>query len=319
MNFEEVTGWGEESWEDDVTGVAVDSRDRVYLLRRGDNAVTVLQPDGAVANRWGNACFSDRPHLISIGDDGKIYIADDGGHQLFVFSLEGHLLETIGTGVASATGFDDKRFTSAEAAFDQMPGGPPFHRPTKVVTSRGELFVSDGYRNCRVHHFSANRELVRSWGGPGSGAGCFVIPHSITIDAQGHILVCDRENDRVQIFSRDGELLEIWNEVQRPTDLAFDRRGYVYVAELARGPRDLKSWRLGPADQEQLGRLTVWSPDRSNIVARLSSPDVEFLAPHAIAIDSTGAVYLSEVPESFAKSSGRPQRQHRCLRKFVLC
>ncbi|MBR0724192.1 hypothetical protein [Bradyrhizobium manausense] len=318
MYFEEVSGWGEETWEDrDVTGVAVDAHDRVYVLRRGDDPVTVLDSSGTVVDRWGNGCFSNRPHLISIGDDEKIYIADDGGHRVFVFDRTGCLIETIGSGIPSVTGFDEG-LPSKELAFDRMPGGAPFNRPTKAVASRtGELFVSDGYRNCRVHRFSADRQQVHSWGGSGAGAGCFVIPHSVALDSEGHVLICDRENDRIQVFSPDGELLHVWNDVQRPTDLALDRKGYMYVTELARGPHDLKSWRLGPADQEIPGRVTVWSPDRS-IAARIGAPAVEFLAPHAIAIDSTGAIYVSEVPESFANWTGRPYRPHRCLRKFEL-
>ncbi len=318
LNFEEVVGWGEESWERDVTGVAVDSRDRVYALRSGDNPVTVLHPDGTILDRWGNGLFSERPHLISIGEDDRIYVADDGGHRVYVFEPGGRLIETVGSGEPSDTGFNDKRFSSAEAAFEQMPGGSPFNRPTKVASWRGELFVSDGYRNCRIHHFSTDRQLVRSWGGPGSDPSCFVIPHSVTIDGEGHVVVCDRENDRLQTFSREGELLEVWNDVQRPTDVAFDGQGYIYVAELARGPSDLKSWRLGRAEEELRGRVTVWSPDRT-IVARLSFPAVEFLAPHAIAIDSKGAIYVAEVPESFAKSTRRPRRLHRCLHKFKPC
>ncbi|RDV00679.1 hypothetical protein [Trinickia dinghuensis] len=315
MNFQEVTGWGEDTWEHDVTGVAVDSHDRVYVLRRGDDPVTVLNPDGAVLNRWGNGYFSNRPHLISIGDDDTVYVADDGGHRIFVFEPTGRLLETIGSGIPSETGCEAGA-ASAEAALDQIRGGQPFNRPTKAVPWRdGELFVSDGYRNCRVHRFSAERQLMHSWGGPGAGLGCFVIPHSVTIDADGRVFVCDRENDRIQIFSRDGELLDVWNDVQRPTDVAFDRRGYVYVNELPRGPLDLKSWRLGRAERALPGRVTVRSPD-STIVAQVICPGVEFLAPHAIAVDSKGAVYVSEVPESFANYTGKPHRPHRCLWKF---
>jgi DNA-binding beta-propeller fold protein YncE len=317
MNFEEVSGWGEETSEDlDVTGVAVDSHDRVYVLRPGDDPVTVLDSSGTVMGRWGNGCFSNRPHLISIGDDDKVYVTDDGGHRVYVFEPTGSLLETIGSGIPSATGFDDKRFPSTEIAFYQASGGPPFNRPTKAVPWRtGELFVSDGYRNCRVHRFSADHQQVHSWGGPGASVGCFVIPHSVALDGEGRVLVCDRENDRIQVFTRDGEFLHAWNDVQRPTDVAFDHDGNMYVTELARGPQDLKSWRLGPAKQELPGRVTIWSPDRS-IIARIGYPTVNFLAPHAIAIDSTGAIYVSEVPESFANWTGRPHRPHRCLRKF---
>lgn len=318
MNFKEVTGWGNDNWNRDVTGVAVDSRDRVYVLRSGDDALTVLHPDGIVLDKWGNDCLSSRPHLISIGADDKIYIADDGGHRVYVFEATGRLLETIGSGVPSETGYDSGA-GSSETALERMNGGAPFNRPTKVAPWRnGELFVSDGYRNCRVHRFSADRQLIRSWGGFGAGAGCFVIPHSVAIDSQDRVLVCDRENDRIQIFSCDGELLDVWNDVQRPTDVAFDRKGYVYVTELPRGPQDLKSWRLGRAGQELPGGVTIRSRDGS-ITARLMCPGVEFLAPHAIAVDSTGAIYVSEVPESLGNSTGRPRRLHRCLRKFERC
>lgn len=314
MNFHEVPGWGQDVWEHDVTGVAVDSLDRVYVLRRGDNPVTVLDPSGAVLNRWGNGHFSDRPHLIFIGDDDRVYVADDGGHRIFVFDLTGHLLETIGCGIPSETGV--KAGAVGEEAFDQIHGGAPFNRPTKAVSGRnGELFVSDGYRNCRVHRFSADRQLMRSWGGAGAGPGCFVIPHSVSIDEKGRVFVCDRENDRIQIFSCDGELLDVWNNVQRPTDVAFDRQGYVYVNELSRGPLDLKSWRLGRAERELPSRVTVRSPDGA-IVTQVICPGVQFLAPHAIAVDSTGAIYVSEVPESFANYTGKPHQPHRCLWKF---
>lgn len=318
VEYDEVQGWGEDAWDEDVTGVAVDSRDRVYVLRRGGgDAVTVLAPDGSVLDRWGHARLSTRPHLMSIDAEDRICVADDGGHQVLVFDRRGRLLETIGNGAPSDTGFDDTAPPGTEAAYDSIRGGPPFNRPTQAVASAsGELFVSDGYRNCRVHRFTEHGALARSWGGPGAAPGCFVVPHSLTIDGAGRLLVCDRENDRIQVFSQDGELLDVWNDVRRPTDVAVDDGGRVYVAELARGPCDLRSWRLGPAEKELPGHVRVWAPDRT-VVARIGPPAVEFLAPHAVAVDSTGALYVSEVPESFARFTGRPRLPHRCLHKFV--
>ncbi|MEU3982815.1 hypothetical protein AB0F77_22420 [Streptomyces sp. NPDC026672] len=318
IEFDEVPGWGDQSWDDDVTGVAVDSGDRVYALRRGDPAVTVLDRDGAVLDRWGDTLLSERPHLISIDASDRLYIADDGGHQVVVFDRSGRRLEVIGRGIPAKTGFYDTEHTSTEDAFENMPGGPPFNRPTKAVAAPdGELFVSDGYRNCRVHRFSVGRRrLVTFWGGAGAAPGCFVIPHSITVDRQGRLLVCDRENDRIQVFTRGGELLDVWNDVQRPTDTAVDEHGNVYVTELARGPGDMKSWRLGKAEHEMPGRVTMWTPER-RLAARIGPPETGFLAPHAVAVDSTGAVYVAEVPQSFARSTGRTPRLHRCLHKFV--
>ncbi|MEN0137796.1 MAG: hypothetical protein AAGC80_21780 [Rhodococcus sp. (in: high G+C Gram-positive bacteria)] len=316
MNYDEVDDWSGQPWSQDVTGVAVDSHDRVYLLQRGPVAVTVLDPDGAVVDRWRNEWFSDRPHLISIGRDDLVRIADDGGHKVFTFDLDGRLLGSIGDGAPSRTGFDQSTHPRLEDALSQMGGGLPFNRPTKFVSSPwGDLYVSDGYRNCRVHRFSADGQLLSSWGGPGAEPGRFVIPHSLTTDHDGRILVCDRENDRIQVFTADGELLDVWDNVQRPTDVAVDPRGFLYVTELPRGPLDLESWRLGRAATTLPGRVSVWSPEGA-LVGRIEPPECEFAAPHAIAVDSSGAVYVSEVPESFATSTGRAQRAHRCLRKF---
>ncbi len=310
-----VEGWGdEEGWPTDVTGVAVDGRDRVYVLRRDYPQVTVLDPEGRVMDRWGSDRISQRPHLISISGE-RAVIADDGGHRVFIFRLDGMLLETLGEGTPSETGYDSSGAVSSEDALGGMGGGPPFNRPTKGVLHGNDLFASDGYRNCRIHRFSAGRELVRSWGGSGSEPGCFVVPHSLAIDGSGRVLICDRENDRVQISSINGEVLDIWCNVQRPTDLAIDANGYIYLTELPRGPGDLKSWRLGRAEIYFPGRVTKRRMN-GDVVAEILCEGVDFLAPHAVAVDSVGAVYVSEVPQSFGNYNGTTLRLGACLRKF---
>ena len=51
-------------------------------------------------------------------------------------------------------------------------GAEPFNRPTRLsVATNGDLFVSDGYGNARIHRFSADGTLQQSWGGPGKGTG----------------------------------------------------------------------------------------------------------------------------------------------------
>ena len=61
--------------------------------------------------------------------------------------------------------------------------GDPFSRPTDLaVTSTGELFVSDGYSNARVHKYSPDGELLLSWGERGSGPGQFNLPHCVRVD-----------------------------------------------------------------------------------------------------------------------------------------
>ena len=63
--------------------------------------------------------------------------------------------------------------------------------------------MSDGYRNCRIHRFSPDGTLKSSWGLPGKTAGGeFHLPHSVWVDREGLVYVCDRENSRVQVFCK---------------------------------------------------------------------------------------------------------------------
>jgi sugar lactone lactonase YvrE len=315
MRFERLNRWGDRSWDGDVAGVAVDSEDRVYVLRRGATPVTVLDPGGQVLHRWGAGEFV-KPHLISIGPDDTVYVADTDDHRVRAFDVTGRQLYVLGGGSPSVTGYGEAALPDGEAALDAIAGGPPFNRPTKAAASpSGDVFVSDGYRNCRVHRFSRSGRLVASWGGAGAEAGQFVIPHSVTVDVAGRVVVCDRENDRIQRFTPDGELVDTWLDLQRPTDTAMDGDGNTYVTELARGPRDLRSWRLGRATTDLAARVSVLDPYGTPI-ARVDAGTPGFRAPHAVAVDSTGAVYVSEVPESFANSTGSVADARCCLRKF---
>ncbi|MFQ5841463.1 MAG: hypothetical protein ACE5I8_03410, partial [Thermodesulfobacteriota bacterium] len=200
----------------DVDGVAVDSRDRLYLITRGDARVIVYERDGTFVMSWGEDIFTPRTHGITVGPDDSVYTVDDGDHAVRKFTQDGKEIMVIGTpGVPSDTGYDKKKGLASITH-----GGPPFNRPTNVaIASNGELYVCDGYGNARVHRFTADGTLVQSWGEPGTGPGQFNLPHGICIAADGRVLVADRENDRIQLFGPDGEYLDQWTHLQRPTDI----------------------------------------------------------------------------------------------------
>ncbi|MBU6424104.1 MAG: hypothetical protein KGQ88_08730, partial [Chloroflexi bacterium] len=177
-------------------------------------------------------------------------------------------------------------------------GYPPFTRPARVaIAPWGDLYVADGYGNCRVHRFSPSGELLSSWGEPGTGPGQMNLPHAVMVDRAGRILVCDRENDRVQIFDRDGTFLEQWTDLQRPQGLAEDRAGLYYVAE--------GEWRAGNVSA-RLGPVGP-SPARVSVIGRDGTvldriaPDgprnrFAFITGHAIALDArNGDLYVAEV------------------------
>jgi streptogramin lyase len=279
----------------DVAGVAVDSRDRVYLLTRSQPRVLIYASDGRFIGSWGEGMFTNRTHGITIGPDDAVYCVDDGDHTVRKFTPSGELLLTLGTsGVASDTGYDGRSLDSIAR------GGPPFNRPTNVaVAPSGELYVSDGYGNARVHRFSADGRLIQSWGEPGTGPGQFHLPHAIAVAPDGRVLVADRENDRIQVFSPDGEYLEEWTAVQRPCGLHMGHDGRVYVGELA-WPRGWRSYTRGEIQEESPARASVLDLHGAVLARWGGYPPC---APHGICIDSRGDVYVAEVTGTAAKNA----------------
>jgi hypothetical protein len=278
-----------------VSDVGVDSRDRVYLLTRKDSRVIVYERDGTFVMSWGEGLFHGRPHDITIGPDDSVYCVDDRDHVIYKCTTDGKVLMTMGTsGVASDTGYDSTKKSRYERLLTITHGGPPFNRPTGLaVAPSGELYVSDGYGNARVHRFSADGKLIQSWGEPGTGPGQFNVPHGIRVTSDGRVLVADRENDRIQTFSPDGVYLDQWTDVRRPPDLFIDREGLVYIPELG--------WEL--ERRSMLYGVRVLAPrvsvrdSNGAILERWESADGgplgDFAPPHGMCVDSQGDLYLA--------------------------
>ncbi len=312
-----------EKWEqlpdgyrhDDIDGIAIDSLDRVYLITRGDPRVIVYEPDGTFVMSWGENIFTPRTHGIAIGPDDSVYTVDDGDHTVRKFTPDGKQLMVIGNpGVASETGYDKKIGLSSI-----KQGGPPFNRPTGVaIAPGGDLYVTDGYGNARVHRFTADGELIQSWGEPGAGPGQFNLPHGIAITENGRILVADRENDRIQFFDPDGNYLDQWTHVQRPTDIFIDCNGLIHVSSLW-WIVGQTSFVHGPIKHDLPGHISVLD-QKGNLLLRWISADRctpgNFLAPHTLAVDSKGDLYVGEVIFSFGVSKGVAPIDCHTLQKF---
>lgn len=298
----------------DVVGVATDSRDRLFVLGRQQPRVLIYERDGTFVGSWGEGQFTERTHGLTIAPDDSVFIVDEGAQVVYKFTPEGELLLTLGTkGVASDTGYDG----SLESI---VRGGPPFNRPTNLaVAPSGDLYVSDGYGNARVHRFSAGGELLGSWGEAGNGPGQFNLSHGVAVAPDGRVFVADRENDRVQIFTPEGEYLTEWTDIQRPTNIRFDRAGRAYVSELWRKLSD-PSYRLGPTNEDRPGRVSVLAPDGA-VLARWGGPDRcapgNFVAPHDICVDSHGDLYVGEVTWTFGVNRGEVPDGCHMLQKFA--
>lgn len=305
------SGW---SWTE-VTAVATDSQDRVYVFNRGEHPVMIFDRDGAWLDSWGEGWFA-RPHGIFIGPDDSVYCTDDLQHTVRKCTPDGRLLLTLGTsGKPSDTGATSVDYRTI------LRVGRPFHYPTNLALSpAGELYVSDGYGNARIHKFSSDGRLIFSWGEPGSGPGQFQVPHGIAVDPQGTVYVADRENSRLQLFTPEGEYLSEWTDVARPSQVFIDENGDVYVAEL--GFRaGMWPGTTAPTPEAPGGRVSIFNR-HGQLKARWGGGETpcapgDFFAPHDVWVDSRGDIYISEVVMSAGGARGLVSPTCHTLQKFV--
>ena len=332
VRFELVPGWekcpeGEEYRHQDVADVACDSRDRVYLHTRRGDRVMVYDQDGNFLSKWGDGMFS-LAHGIAIHED-FVYCTDNIDSVIRVFDLDGEFKRMLGEPKqVSDTGYGNARGRKPEIHHNEFVehSAGPFNGCCNVaIAANGDMFVADGYGNARIHHFARNGTLLNSWGEVGTGPGEFHLPHGIALDRQENVIVCDRENDRLQIFDRNGALLDIWTDILRPTDCTVDREGLIYVSELWR-PLEAGqgSFVHGYPEHDLPGRMTVFHPD-GTIAARWGGDSANrsapgnFIAPHGLAIDSKGDLYVAEVCGTFGVLAGRmPEAEclHHQIQKF---
>lgn len=252
--YRRAEGWGNSIQGYKLPGmvscVAVDAHDNVHAFCRvpfENPAMRIFDCEGNFIKAWGSGTFTDT-HGVCVDARGNVYVTDRKDHTLRKYTNDGELLMHLGT----------PHQTGAP--------GQPFNGPTKAVCSPdGDIFVADGYGQYRIHRFSPAGELLYSWGEKGDGPGQFALPHSICLDHRQRVLVADRYNNRISLFSYDGEHLDDW-PVELPNDVVIDQDGVAYVAE---HPCAICS--------EDGELLTRWRDRRT----------------HSIAVDSQGSIYVT--------------------------
>jgi DNA-binding beta-propeller fold protein YncE len=278
-----VEGWGKlpAGWEfGDVGGVGIDGQDRVYVFNRGAHPMVVFDREGNFLTSWGEGIYK-RAHGVHMGPDETIYLTDDGDHTVRKCTLAGKILLEIG-------------IPGRPSAYMK---GEPFNRCTHTALSpAGDIYVSDGYGNARIHKYAPNGKRLFSWGEPGCDPGQFNLPHNIGCDADGWVYVADRENHRVQVFDGKGKYETQWNNIHRPSALYVTpgRCPVCYIGEI--GPYlafNREAPNLGP-------RLSIVNHEgkllqRIGVIPSAGLGLGQFLSPHGIALDSRGDIYVGEV------------------------
>lgn len=266
-------------------GIGVDAQNRVFVFHRSGrkwsnpfpkepiSAPTVSVIDGAngkLLSTWGENRFI-MPHGLTVDHEGNLWLTDVGLHQVFKCTPEGKVLLTLGeAGVAGA---------------DQAH----FNLPTDVaVLGDGSFYVSDGYKNTRVVKFSALGRFEFQWGVKGDGPGQFNLPHGITLDVQGRVIVCDRENERLQVFDAKGGFLHEWRgpHIGKPYGVATAPDGRILAI-------DGGSPSLRPAERGKAVVLDAQGQVIDTFGAHGDQPG-QFRLGHDIGIGPDGAVYVAE-------------------------
>ena len=280
-------------------GVAVDSQDNVFVLTRGEHPIMVFDREGNFIRSFGEGLFSNRTHGLYIAHDDSVLAADDGIHTIQKFSSEGNKLMEIGERNQPAPAWS----------------GQAFNRPTSaaIMPSNGDVYVSDGYGNSRIHVFTGSGEYKFSWGEPGIDAGQFIRPHNIAVDSNDRVYVVDREAHRIQIFDPQGNFITMWNNIHRPDSMVL-WQDHIYVGELNG---------MGGVDEAPgLGhRVTIYDLEGKR-VCMFGTPEEgegpgQFIAPHGIAVDSKGDLYVAEVSFTIRGSRMDPPKVLRSFSKYA--
>ena len=265
-----------------VTGAAVDSNDLVYVSNRSKNPVMVFDSEGNFLDTWGEHLFR-RSHSIFSDYEGNIYCVDDESHIVMKFSPTGRLIFTLGErDHPSYTGFFGTSFAYTDGKVPIRAGGP-FNLPTKaVVSTKGEIYVSDGYGNSRVHKFSKNGELLLSWGEPGSEPGQMILPHGLCV-AEDKVYVTDRVNSCVHVYTDEGDFIADWKDADNPNDASQGGDGNLYIGERS--------------------RITVRTLE-GEILARIGANEGEepgSISCHGLSLDHNGNIYVGQLGSGLKK------------------
>lgn len=249
------------------TGVAVNSKGHVFVFNKGNRQLMEFNTNGEYVRSLGAGLFKD-PHGLRIDRQDNIWTTDLEAHIVIKMNPAGQVLMVLGQNGTSGL-YDDNRNMIL------------FFKPADVGFGRnGEIYVADGYGNHRVVRLDRHGNLIRSWGEQGKEEGNFDNPHNIVVGPRGRVFVADRNNSRIQVFSREGDFQTAWTKVGKPWGLALSTEGNLYMSD---------------GDNEQILKLNLDGKILETYVAGSGTQDGQLRAAHGIAVGPQEELFVTEV------------------------
>jgi DNA-binding beta-propeller fold protein YncE len=303
-----------------VIGVGVDTKDHIYIIHRGAGSlepkeiyaaanppqseccvpappVVEFDAEGNFVRAWGGPGqgfqWPESNHGITPDSKGNLFIGGNGGPDghILKFTQDGKFVKQFGFAYASAGSNDPWAFNKvAKVSLDEKAN---------------EAYVADGYGNHRVAVIDMDTgKIKRYWGAYGNKpddtplgnynpdaplAQQFRNPvHCAEPSNDGNVYVCDRPNDRIQVFTKDGKFVK---ETQ--------------VAKMTRGDGSVWDIAFSKDPAQKYFYLADGANEKIRVFDRLSLTEItsfgdggrqpgQFYAVHSIATDSKGNVYTTE-------------------------
>jgi DNA-binding beta-propeller fold protein YncE len=231
-------------------GIAYSPRDDTFFVVDRMARVQHLDRNGKFINAWSMPENErGKPVGLSVGPDGNVYVPDTHYHRVIVYSPAGKEVRRFGSNgtapgqfyLPTDIGWDSKgncfvaeygdndriqvfdpsgKFLYQFGSFGQ--GNGQFIRPQDMVIDHDTVYVTDAC-NHRICVFKTDGTWLRNMGSCGSALGQFRFPYGMDIDREGHLIVSEFGNNRVQMIDKQtGQGIKTWGSAGRdPGQLAY--------------------------------------------------------------------------------------------------